>query len=80
VTTGCTMPPRPRDGAGGAAHDREARMPLEYHCAQCNETFREDTVEGVLKRAAAHNHLHHGGPESLTPELEAALRADIKQV
>ena len=55
-------------------------MPLEYHCAQCNETFREDTVEGVLKRAAAHNHAHHGGPESLTPELEAALRADIHEV
>ncbi len=37
-------------------------MIAEYHCQACNETFSEDTVEGVLKRAAAHNHTHHGGP------------------
>ncbi|MGE4178102.1 MAG: DUF1059 domain-containing protein [Thermoleophilia bacterium] len=54
-------------------------MIAEYHCPTCNETFREDTVEGVLKRAAAHNHEHHGGPEGLTPELEAQLRAAITQ-
>lgn len=28
-------------------------MPLEYHCATCNETFREETYEAVIKRAAA---------------------------
>jgi Protein of unknown function (DUF1059) len=55
-------------------------MTAEYHCASCNETFREDTVEGVLKRAAAHNHDHHGGPVALTPELEASLRANIREV
>ncbi len=54
-------------------------MPGEYHCLTCNETFREETPEAVLKRAAAHNHSHHGGPESLTPELEAALRGEIRQ-
>jgi Protein of unknown function (DUF1059) len=54
-------------------------MALEYHCPTCNETFQEDTVEGVLKRAAAHNHQHHGGPESMTPELEASLRQDIHE-
>jgi hypothetical protein len=54
-------------------------VPYEYHCATCNETFAESTVEGVLKRAAAHNHLHHGGPESITPEIEAALRAEVRQ-
>jgi hypothetical protein len=54
-------------------------MIAEYHCATCNETFREETVEAVLKRAAAHNHAHHGGPESLTPEIEAALRAQIRR-
>ncbi|MDX6646171.1 MAG: hypothetical protein QOK40_1898 [Miltoncostaeaceae bacterium] len=54
-------------------------MPAEYRCATCNETFQEDTVEGVLKRAAAHNHQHHGGPAEITPELEAALRADIRE-
>lgn len=53
-------------------------MPAEYHCPTCNETFREETPEAVLKRAAAHNHSHHGGPESLTPELEAALRGQIR--
>ncbi len=55
-------------------------MIAEYHCQACNETFSEDTVEGVLKRAAAHNHTHHGGPEAITPELEAQLRAAITQV
>jgi hypothetical protein len=55
-------------------------MIAEYHCATCNETFREATAEAVLKRAAAHNHAHHDGPESLTPELEAALRAQIREV
>jgi hypothetical protein len=54
-------------------------MPHEYHCAKCNETFREDTVEGVLKRAAAHDHEHHGGPAEITPEIEAALRADVRE-
>jgi hypothetical protein len=54
-------------------------MALEYHCAQCNETFREEAVKGVLRRAAAHNHQHHGGPESLTPELEAARRREIRE-
>jgi hypothetical protein len=54
-------------------------MALEYHCETCNETFSEETVEGVLKRAAAHNHQHHGGPESLTPDLEAALRSKIRE-
>lgn len=52
-------------------------MTAEYHCDTCNETFREDTVEGVLKRAAAHEHEHHGGPEAITPELEARLRAAV---
>lgn len=50
-----------------------------YHCQSCTETFREDTVEGVLKRAAAHNHEHHGGPAAITPGLEARLRAAITQ-
>ena len=55
-------------------------MPLEYHCATCNETFQEETAEAVMKRAAAHNHLHHGGPEAITPELEAAFRAQMHEV
>jgi hypothetical protein len=55
-------------------------MSLEYHGATCTETFREETYAGVIKRAAAHNHLRHGQPESLTPKLEAAPRAQIREV
>lgn len=55
-------------------------MPAEYSCPTCNETFQEATPEAVLKRAAAHNHSHHGGPEAITPEIEAALRAQIREV
>ena len=54
-------------------------MIAEYHCPTCSHTFREKTAEAVLKRAAAHNHDHRGGPESLTPELEAALRAQSRR-
>jgi hypothetical protein len=54
-------------------------MPLEYSCATCNETFREETAEALIKRAAAHNHGHHGGPEEITPESEAAVRAGMAQ-
>ena len=52
-------------------------MPAEYHCATCNETFSEATAEAVIKRAAAHNHEHHGGPEAITPENEAANRSRL---
>lgn len=62
-----------------ARDEMRLQVPLEYHCETCNETFREETYEGVIKRAAAHNHLHHGGPASMTPELEAALRAQIRE-
>jgi hypothetical protein len=55
-------------------------MPLEYHCDTCNETFREETAAALIKRAAAHNHLHHGGPESITPEIEEAIRGKMVEV
>ena len=55
-------------------------MAHEYTCEECNETFREDTWEGLIKRAAAHNHEHHGGPAEITPELEAALRGSAREV
>ena len=54
-------------------------MALEYDCPTCNQTFNEETFEGIFKRAAAHAHEHHGGPESLTPELEAAIRSGTRQ-
>ena len=55
-------------------------MPLEYSCPTCNETFEETTAAGLMKRAAAHNHAHHGGPESITPEIEAAINAATREV
>lgn len=55
-------------------------MTSEYTCPSCNGTFREHTVEAILKRAAAHHHEHHGSPESITPEIEAGLRTTITNV
>ena len=40
-------------------------MAFEYKCADCDETFREDTAAGLIKRAAAHSHEHHGGPAEI---------------
>ena len=54
-------------------------MPVEYDCPDCEESFREDTAEGLIKRAAAHHHEHHGGPPEITPEIEAAIRASMSQ-
>jgi hypothetical protein len=51
----------------------------EYNCPDCDETFREDTAEGLIKRAAAHHHDHHGGPAEITPEIEAAIRNSMVQ-
>ena len=55
-------------------------MAFEYNCPDCDETFREDTAAGLIKRAAAHNHEHHGGPAEITPELEAALSGRVREV
>ncbi len=55
-------------------------MAFEMKCADCDETFREDTAAGLIKRAAAHNHEHHGGPAEITPELEAALSGRVREV
>ncbi len=55
-------------------------MPVEYQCPSCEETFREETAEAVLKRAAEHDRTHHGGPEKLTPGLETALREHLRVV
>lgn len=41
----------------------------------CGAELSADTAEGLIKRAAAHNHEHHGGPAQITPELEAMLRS-----
>ncbi len=55
-------------------------MPHEYSCENCPEAFREDTAEGLIKRAAAHNHDHHGAPAEITPEIEAAIRGRMVEV
>jgi hypothetical protein len=55
-------------------------MAFEWKCDDCDETYREDTAAGLIKRAAAHNHQHHGGPAEITPEIEAALRSQMTEV
>ena len=55
-------------------------MAFEYKCSDCDETFREDTAAGLIKRAAAHSHEHHGGPAEITPELEAAINGSTREV
>ncbi len=54
-------------------------MSATWSCDQCEEKLIDDSYEGVIKRAAAHNHDHHGGPAQMTPELEAALRARVTE-
>ena len=55
-------------------------MAFEYRCSMCPETIQDDSIESIIKRAAAHNHDHHGGPAEITPELEASLRARTNEV
>ena len=45
-----------------------ANAMLQYQCSSCKGAFDEETVEAVLKRAAANTH-----GEAITPELEAAV-------
>lgn len=54
-------------------------MAARYDCPECSDSFEVATADEAIKRAAAHNHDHHGGPAQITPELEAALRANITE-
>lgn len=47
---------------------------------RATKTFRETTAEAVIKRATAHYHEHHCGPESIIPEIEAAIRRGMVEV
>ena len=53
--------------AAGRLYDM-ADVMLLYQCSTCKGAFDEETVEAVLKRAAANTH-----GEAITPELEAAV-------
>ena len=55
-------------------------MAYEYSCPTCGETLRENTAADLINRAGAHGHSHHGGPESITPEIEAAITAGMTTV
>jgi hypothetical protein len=55
-------------------------MAYEYNCPSCGETLHAESAADLIKRAAAHSHQHHGGPESITPEIEAAISAEITSV
>ena len=46
----------------------EAMALLVYTCGTCKGQFDEETVEGVLKRAAANTH-----GDAITPQIEAAI-------
>ena len=46
----------------------EAMQTLIYACSTCKGTFDEETVQAVLKRAAANTH-----GEAITPQIEAAI-------
>lgn len=50
-------------------------MAYEYDRPSCGEHLHDETTANLITRAAAHNHSHHGGPESITPEIEAAISA-----
>jgi len=40
----------------------------QYQCSTCKGAFDEETVQAVLKRAAANTH-----GETITPQIEAAI-------
>ena len=46
----------------------EAMKLLVYSCSTCKGQFDEETVQAVLKRAAANTH-----GEAITPQIEAAI-------
>ena len=46
----------------------EAMQALIYACSTCKGTFDEETVQAVLKRAAANTH-----GDAITPQIEAAI-------
>jgi DNA-directed RNA polymerase subunit RPC12/RpoP len=48
----------------------EAMKLLVYSCSTCSGQFDEETVQAVLKRAAANTH-----GDAITPQIEAALTA-----
>jgi hypothetical protein len=47
-----------------------ANAMLQYQCSTCKGAFDEETVQAVLKRAAANTH-----GDAITPQIEAALTA-----
>jgi hypothetical protein len=53
--------------AAGRLYDM-ANALLQYQCSTCKGQFDEETVEAVLKRAAANTH-----GEAITPQIEAAI-------
>jgi DNA-directed RNA polymerase subunit RPC12/RpoP len=63
-----TLTPELTKALGAARIYDMANAMLQYHCSTCKGTFDEETVEAVLKRAAANTH-----GEAITPDLEAAV-------
>lgn len=45
-----------------------ANAMLQYQCSTCKGAFDEETVQAVLKRAAANTH-----GDAITPQIESAI-------
>jgi DNA-directed RNA polymerase subunit RPC12/RpoP len=65
---GITLTPEITNALAAARLYDMANAMLQYQCSTCKGAFDEETVEAVLKRAAANTH-----GEAITPELEAAV-------
>ena len=69
---GCRTGNQPDAGSderpGGQPPVRLANAMLQYQCSTCKGAFDEETVQAVLKRAAANTH-----GDAITPQIESAI-------
>lgn len=56
------------------------RLACQWFAKQYRRLKATQLPEAVIKRAAAHCHEHHCGPESIIPEIEAAIRRGMVEV
>jgi len=68
ASPGTTLTPEVTNALAASRLYDMANAMLQYQCSTCKGAFDEETVQGVLKRAAANTH-----GDAITPELEAAV-------
>ena len=68
ASPGTTLTPEVTNALAASRLYDIANAMLQYQCSTCKGAFDEETVQGVLKRAAANTH-----GDAITPELEAAV-------